>query len=583
MRKKFYKLSITKKTISLLLLLVFLPLMIIGTLVFGSVYRQNRRFEREAVKQRLVRIGDNIAEQLTKVTEAAGALNTNLYINELAKKGELPGRYMESRALMKEVLDHDRLIAKAQVINGNEIIWQYSIRSGYGFNQEGNQEYVDILMESQKSAVWSPLHMMYRLKNGVFDDEVPVVSLYSLIYDMKSFEKNGILALHIEESSIRAMYENYLYGDSQDAWMILNDGALVSAMEKNWFAQGIPEELQFVPDEKGSGEWNTALDGKRYTVYWQRCLNTNFYLIQMVKSENPAERIFIIALIGIIIFSAVFVVYLLTYRIYVSKPLESLMERISRAGNLDLKQEQPKVSGDEIGSLTLAFQNMLEHIDELIDKVYVEKIKTQEAEQEMMLSQINPHFLYNTLDSIRWNALSHGEKEVAGQLEALSLMLRNTLNFGQTETLIEQEVEIIENYCFLLQARFRNEIVVDIQVEPELQKHKIPKLLIQPLVENAYKHGLENQLGEKKIRVIVKKRNNFILILVWDNGKGCDLEEINRKMQEENNKACFALKNIRDRIALAYGTKGQFHLYSRQGRGTVARIDLPLEDMEEEP
>lgn len=577
MKKKFYNLSITKKTLLLLVLLVFLPLMSIGMGVFGKMYLENSRFEEEAIRQRLVRISDNIAEQITKVVEIAGELNTNVYINELAHKGELPQRYMQSRTLVKNALERDGMIVKAQIISGDEIIWQYGARQGYSFNNDGNLDYTKELRESGDLAMWSPLHMMYRMKNGLFNDAVPIVSFYSLIYDMKTLQKNGIIALHIEESSIRSMYENYLYKDSKDAWLIRDDGTLISSTREEWISEGIPKELQFLPDEKDSGMWNTSFRGRKSTIYWQRCLNTNFYLVQMAAAGNPAERYFLIIAVGIIIFTAIFAVYIMTYRMFVSKPLDNLMERISRAGNLDLKQEQPKVSGDEIGTLTLAFQNMLEHIDELIGKVYVERIKTQEAEQQTMLAQINPHFLYNTLDSIRWNALSHGEKEVARQLEALSMMLRNTLNFGQKQTTIEQEMSIIENYCFLLQERFRNEITVDLQLEPELLHEKIPKLLIQPLVENAYKHGLENQLGKKKIRVMVKRRKNCILILVWDNGMGCDPCEVYRRMETENSRECFALKNIRDRIALEYGDEAQFRLYSRPGHGTVAKITIPLE------
>lgn len=576
MKKKFYNLSITKKTLLLLLLLVFLPLMIIGMGGFGRMYLQNERFEQDAIRQRLVRIGDNIAEQITKVAEIAGELNTNMYINELAQKGELPERYMQSRALVKEALERDGLIVKAQIISEDEIIWQYGARQGYSFNNNGNLEYIRELKKSGRSAMWSPMHIMYRMKNGIFNDEVSVITFYTLIYDIKTLQKNGILALHIKESSIRSMYENYLYGNSQDAWLIQEDGSLVSSTRREWSSGGIPQKLQFCPDGKDSGMWSVYFEGNRRVIYWQRCLNTNFYLVQMDMAGNPGERYFAIVLIVMIIFAAVFAVYILTYRSFVSKPLDNLMERISRARNLDLKQEQPEVSGDEIGTLTLAFQNMLKHIDELIDKVYVEKIKTQEAEQEAMLAQINPHFLYNTLDSIRWNALSHGERDVAQQLEALSVMLRNTLNFGQKQTTIEQEMSIIENYCFLLQARFRNEIMVDIQVEPELRNHKIPKLLIQPLVENAYKHGLENQLGEKKIRVMVKERKTQLIILVWDNGRGCDVHEIYERMLDENSRECFALKNIRDRIRLEYGSEGEFRLYSRPGHGTIAKIRLPL-------
>ena len=253
------------------------------------------------------------------------------------------------------------------------------------------------------------------------------------------------------------------------------------------------------------------------------------------------------------------------------------MRQMERAKNLDLQQEALPAQEDEIGVLTTTFQSMLHRIDELIEKVYVEKIKTQEAERDVMLAQINPHFLYNTLDSIRWNALSHGDREVGKQLEALSLMLRNTLNFGNKDTTINHEIQTIKSYCFLLQARFRNEIEIEIDVDPRLSDFKIPKLLIQPLVENAYKHGLENKIGLKKIWVKVHKVKNQVVIYVADNGQGCNASEIQVQMAQTGGSSCFALKNIRDRIKLSYGEFGHFRFSSWENTGTLVKIMIPFD------
>ncbi len=155
--------------------------------------------------------------------------------------------------------------------------------------------------------------------------------------------------------------------------------------------------------------------------------------------------------------------------------------------------------------------------------MYVEKIKSQQTEQQVLLEQINPHFLYNTLDSIHWNALRNGDRETGEQMEALSAMLRETLNLGHKHTTVERELSVVHNYCYLLETRFRKDIQVTIEKDNTVLQESIPKLILQPLIENAYRHGLENIIGHKQITVKVKRAGDALAFYVADNGKGCNL------------------------------------------------------------
>lgn len=580
MRTKFSNLSVNKKSMLLLLTFVLLPLMTGGWIILDQMSQQWEKSEQNAALQRIHYINEKIAQQLDTIKRISDTLSVHEAIHDVVVKEDNSIRHYESNQVMMSTLAYNDQIIKVQLLLSGKVIWQYGGSKRYVFQEEGNEQYAALIDQQEKTSFWSPAHTLYRLSAGKFEEAVPVVSYYSGIYETKKMQQNGVLALHVAEESICNSYWNSLYGNPMEAWMVMDNGEVFSATEKSWLESGLPVALQIKTEGKTEGSSVVDYNGKDVVLIWEKCSDLDGYLVQMNEKKVILHTYALIVCLVFLLLVFMGAGYLHFYKIYVTGPLKALTIQMERAKNLDLRQELLPVQGDEIGVLTTTFQGMLSHIDELIGKIYVEKIKTQEAEQKLMLSQMNPHFLYNTLDSIRWNALSHGDKEVAKQMEALSLMLRNTLNFGKTDTTIGQEIQTIENYCYLFQARFRKNIEVEINVDPCLIECHIPKLLIQPLVENAYQHGLENKSGFKKIWVKIRKVNNKMHIYVADNGVGCEKEEIIKKMEEESGDDCFALKNIRDRIDLDYGKEGIFSFTSRSGAGTLVKLALPLSGIE---
>lgn len=571
-----------RKTILLLLAFVLVPLMIGGWIVLDRMNQQANIAERSSAMQRLQHVSDKVVEQLAMVKRISDTLSYHEAINDVVLKDTGSLKHYESNQEMKSVLEYNDYVIKIQLLTSGKVIWQYGDNQRFVFGEEGNEQYAAMIDKHDKAAFWSPAHPLLQLRRGRFDEDVWVVSYYSGIYETQNMQQNGVLALHIAEESICDTYWSSLYGNPLEAWVVMDEGEIFSATQKEWLTEGLPEELQITAEKGPEGATTAQFQGKEVQLLWAKCGDLGFYLVQMNEKNSILGTYVLMIAFVVILLLFMSVGYIHFHKIYITGPLEALTLQMERAKNLDLRQESLPAQGDEIGALASTFQGMLAHIDELIGKVYVEKIKTQEAEQELMLSQINPHFLYNTLDSIRWNALSHGDKEVAKQMEALSLVLRNTLNFGKLDTTVGQEVQTIENYCYLLQARFRKDIEVEIDVHPMVKDYHIPKLLIQPLVENAYTHGLENKSGFKKIWIKVKKLHGKIVIYVADNGVGCDKGQILLRMETDAGTECFALKNIRDRLRLAYGNEGRFRFSSKKGTGTIVKLILPLNSAESE-
>jgi two-component system sensor histidine kinase YesM len=217
-------------------------------------------------------------------------------------------------------------------------------------------------------------------------------------------------------------------------------------------------------------------------------------------------------------------------------------------------------------------------IHDIIHELYSAKIYNQEAELKMLTSQINPHFLYNTLDSIRWKALRNRDVEVGRQIEALADMFRHILGKGNDIVTVEQEIRQLETYLFIMNFRYRDRIKCAIIADDAVKNIKIPKLILQPIVENSILHGIEPHIHNGEITVRIEIRENILYIVVSDNGCGADEKIINTRLQsKETDDNVFALKNIDRRIKLRYGGKYGIHFASAIGKGTVVTLVIPVE------
>lgn len=221
---------------------------------------------------------------------------------------------------------------------------------------------------------------------------------------------------------------------------------------------------------------------------------------------------------------------------------------------------------------------------------YDTQLLLKKAEFDTLQSQINPHFLYNTLDAIRGQALKDGTPTVSSMVEALSSLFRYSISSNDTFRTFEEELSNLDHYLLIQQFRFNNRFQIIKEIEDETILHciKIPKLLLQPIVENAIYHGLEMKSGEGIIRIKAYHTDKAIMIIIHDNGIGIDLEtlkRINEALRDgvsdfsarTNHGTGMALININKRIQLYYGSDYGLTVYSTVGLGTEVHISLPLE------
>lgn len=280
----------------------------------------------------------------------------------------------------------------------------------------------------------------------------------------------------------------------------------------------------------------------------------------------------------------------LSYKVPVSitRPLRRLTEVTEQVakGNLDVRSDVN--TGDEVSRLGDSMNTMIDKINELLVQVKKEQMRLRKAEFELLQSQINPHFLYNTLDAIVWLAEAGEQKKVVDMVGSLSEFFRISLNQGKDIVTIKDELQHVRSYLEIQQVRYQDILKYEIDVPQELEKYLVPKITIQPLVENALYHGIKNKRGVGKIIITGRKEDSGFTLKVEDNGIGITeerMEQITNGIlhKETEGSGIFGLYNVNERIRLNFGEEYGVFLQSTYKEGTSVEVRLPyLETIIEE-
>lgn len=264
----------------------------------------------------------------------------------------------------------------------------------------------------------------------------------------------------------------------------------------------------------------------------------------------------------------------------ITRPIRKLSQVTDQVARGDLMVRSNIKSGAEVGILSESLNTMIDKINELLDQVTKEQISLRKAEFEILQAQINPHFLYNTLDTIVWLAEAGDQKKVVSMVGSLSDFFRTSLNQGRDIIPIREELQHVRSYLEIQQVRYQDILQYEIHVPEELEKYLIPKITIQPIVENALYHGIKNKRCPGKITISGQKKEEYFLLLVEDNGIGMSEERLQQVVEgiqhkEPNEKGIYGLYNVNERIRLNFGEKYGISVESTYMEGTTMRIALP--------
>lgn len=282
-------------------------------------------------------------------------------------------------------------------------------------------------------------------------------------------------------------------------------------------------------------------------------------------------------IVGIIVLDSILLIFLYkTFKRY-SQQISVVMQAMEQtaSGNLETRIDTTKTEY-ELKELSIGINEMLDSINQFVEDIYKLEIKQQDAHMRALQAQINPHFLYNTLEYIRMYAISEGSEELADVVYAFSALLRNNTNQEKTITL-KEELDFCEKYVYLYQMRYPNRVAYHFMIDPDLEKIEVPKFVIQPLVENYFKHGIDFTRFDNALSVKVLQEDKRVRIIVKDNGRGMTekrLKQVEEKLSHPKVELheSIGLQNVNERLRANFGSSYYMSLENNETGGLTVSI-----------
>jgi two-component system, sensor histidine kinase YesM len=334
----------------------------------------------------------------------------------------------------------------------------------------------------------------------------------------------------------------------------------------------------------GSGSFFTTIDNEKFMVNYNSIKKFGMCSISLVPYKEIIKEIdslkFKINSINILVFS-VFLLLGTGMIMNTINPLRQLLKRMKKmkvgAYSVGIKENE---NLDDVNGLVHSFDNMLNRVEELVNTVVQEQKLENDLRYEALRAQINPHFLFNTLSTIKWSAKMSGADNVSKMISALGKLLEVSINKGEEEITLKEELKLAECYIYIQNVRYNDKFEMRININDEsIYSCKMPKLILQPIVENCIIHGFEDKNDNCRIDINAYIKEESIVIEVIDNGMGMDADRIEHLLfNNENTKHKFngiGLNNVHERIKLKYGQTYGLSITSEPERGTTVSISIP--------
>lgn len=413
--------------------------------------------------------------------------------------------------------------------------------------------------------------------------EVPVISYVKEVIDYNTLSSIGYIVVDLDFSVVNHIYEKLNFEEDKAFYIVDKDGNLITQSQSDQLAVDQDEIINMLNSE---GNILERKEGKTEYVIMKEPLKLgDFFLISVFsKSEGILNQInnsktYLWIIVGIIFIFALNVSSVLS--INISKPIQRLIKNMKLAEKGHFDQECEVTGSQEIVELSSIYNSMIRQIKELISDIKKKEQAKKEVELNALQAQINPHFIYNTLSTVKWMAIIQNNNSIVTILNAFINIMEYSANFKQNLITLEQEKNFIEKYIIIQQARYSGRVNFDIQITPEALEYKILKFIIEPLLENALFHGLENTESKGEIKLKIDISGEGLIIMVTDNGVGIDedkLQELRLGLESMENRGLnnIGLSNINDRIIANYGDKFGIDIFSKKGIGTTVKVLVPL-------
>lgn len=537
------------------------------------------------------KIGDSTREALHQVK-----FNTELFLEDMLRSAVEISTNPSITDLLthpERFTDYEKLRLKDNVINK-----QYSsyytetyvtLMDLYG-NWHSTRYMDEGLYQQYTQSAWykdmvqKPFQLRWMLVKDhyVYSDKRPLITLVKTITDLQTNRNIGMLLFGVAEKDLRK-YLGMLEGE---VYLVDGEGTVLSSPDSEKIGTSIGKEAFAAELGKAAGGQSIVVkDRVKWIVNYDTVGQTGWKIVQLIPYDTVFKEIFGIRRANILIVLGIFIVFMfitLSIALSISRPLQLLNKKMREVEERDFNSTLQVSGPSEISTLIGTYNKMLKQIRDLLQRVKEEYQQKEDMRFRALQAQINPHFILNTLNNIKWMAYIRGVKEVGDMLSSLGGILEGSIGRGGNLISLRQELQYIENYINLMKLKYNDKLTVHIDVPDTCLEQEVIKFLLQPVVENAIQHGIEPLPGKGEIRIEAEAAEALLILRVRDNGVGipeAKLAEIRQRLETETGEPPsqhIGLKNVHERIRYHYGEAYGLTVDSRPGEGTEVRLALPL-------
>jgi two-component system, sensor histidine kinase YesM len=600
MAQKFFQwvrnMKINQKLLLSYLIVVLLPIFITVYFLIIRITKETftqtlttNKISYEQLKNNVTNLFENYILLSNSITEAALIQYINSTFPDDIDLANKYYNYYEARASYnnKYAIYSFEGIRISVYSNNNSLLYDNDYIKFIDEDVVNENWYKDTVSEAEPYVITSPIMD----NSGKY-----TFSMIKLIENNKLTGRVNLIKIEIPLTAFSNLIEKE--GINKDIYLINPKGTIMLSTEKELVGKSTAEAgIEHVKNTKSTVIKDLRYSSKQESVIFNEFLENkypldNYTLITVISpsvilgKSDEIVRYSLLVCLGSI---AVAIFFIIIFSNTLTKKLKILVTTMSkvRDGNLDMSISSE--DRDEIGDLSRSFNSMLKRINTLINTVYIQdlevkdlQIRRKEAELQALQSQINPHFLFNTVESIRMNVLKNGDHETSDILQSFGRLLRKSIEWKSHFVSLASEMELVENYVRIQKFRYRSRFDYKINISPELSKIVIPKFIIQPIVENAIYHGLEMKKRGGQLIIYACKSSDNIKVIVKDNGMGItgaklkDLNELITSKESNEASSSIGLRNVNQRIKLLYGNNYGLTFCSKPNKGTKVEILLPI-------
>lgn len=580
--KRFRDFSIRTKLI-IGFLAILLPLVLILSIVFYSysakiVLKQSLEQTREIVEQFSISLDNYMGLMRNKMEILADSPTIQEELNTHQDKEDIKNDsfYSRNKRIRRIMLQ----IYSSVTMNDVEI---YGINETNHYLSLWSKKYEipdkDILFENANLSKGRSV-----LVNNINDADT--IQMIKMVKDLQTYKPIGYIRFGLKRNYIEKMAKNINFG---------SDGSVVIFDENLNKISGIAHDsaLSKLLKEKPSiGNFSYSEGKNEYTAVHIHSDSTGWTTVGVIPLRYINKDLAGIQYLTVIIIVLTIIIGVAVSVIIAQSlilPLENTVNALEKFSRGDFAVRLKENRCDEIGKLNRIFNKAIKEINELMQKVTQSEILNKEMEFKTLQSQMNPHFLYNTLDAINWLAFKEKQTEICNLVAAISSLIRASISNKKSIITIEQELDYVKNYIYIQHIRYKDRFDIIYDIDESLLKQAVPKLIIQPIVENAIIHGIENSKNKNLLYISVKRENECIIIIVKDTGIGMTDEKVSELLKEPLNAegdeqkahTNLGLYAVHKRIQLMYGDLYGLTVQSQAGEGTTVTLHIPFTKKQE--